>query len=221
MRLLFVSVLILLCLAINKNLKANDSSLVSAPIPLEAFAGHTYFNLQLIVAKPLANNNRLNFFNVTTLNGSYQNKENENEFFSLSMVNYRIYKGFALTAGVAMSNFTGFRPTAGIQYLSANKELLFVLLPRVDLRDDFNLEGFALLEYLQNGSTRKIKWYGRVQALHNYNTKQDVFDFSYMYFRLGVSVGNFQVGLGANFDWIGNDFDLRQNFGPFVRTTLY
>jgi hypothetical protein len=191
----------------------------SPPIPIETFAGNNYLNFQMIVAKPFQEGSRFGFFNVTNFNGSYDNNLQENEFLSQALVNYEIFKGFSLAAGATMNYKTGFRPTAGVQYLFANREWLFVLLPRFDLRDDFNFETFALLEYKPR-LTDKLGLYTRVQGLYNHNTEQDFHDRSYLYLRAGLSIKNYQFGLGANFDRYGPFKVNGENYGLFVRVEL-
>lgn len=196
-----------------------DAKPPSAPIPIETFVGNDYLNFQMIVAKPFQENSRFGFFNVTNFNGSYDNDLRQNEFFSQVLINYEVAKGVSIAAGATINHFTGFRPTAGIQYLFANRKWLLVVLPRIDLRDDFDFETFALLEYKPQ-FTKKLGLYTRAQGLYSHNTRQDFHARSYLYLRAGLSVKNYQFGFGANFDTYGPLKEKGQNYGIFVRVEL-
>jgi hypothetical protein len=189
------------------------------PIPVEVFTGNNYLNFQMIVSKPFKQGSRFGFFNVTNFNGNYDNNLRKNEFLTQGLVNFEVYKGISVAAGATMNYVTGFRPTVGLQYLFGNREWLVVLLPRIDLRDDYNFETFGLVEYKPQ-LTKTLGLYTRVQGLYNYNTKQEFHDRSYLYFRAGLSYQNYQFGLGANFDRYGPMKVSGDNFGLFVRVLL-
>lgn len=189
------------------------------PVPVEVFAGNNYLNFQMIVSKPFKQGSRFGFFDVTNFNGNYDNNLRKNEFLTQGLVNFEVYKGISLAAGATMNYVTGFRPTAGLQYLFGNREWLVVLLPRMDLRDDYNFETFGLVEYKPQ-LTKTLGLYTRVQGLYNHNTKQEFHDRSYLYFRAGLSYQNYQFGLGANFDRYGPMKVSGDNFGLFVRVLL-
>jgi hypothetical protein len=191
----------------------------SPPIPVEIFAGHSYLNFQMIVAKPLQESSRFGFFNVTNFNGNYDNDLRKNEFLSQALLNYEILKGFSLAAGATMNYMTGFRPTVGLQYLYGSRKWLVVALPRIDLRDDFNFETFALVEFKPQ-LTEKLGLYTRAQGLYNHNTEQEFHDRSYLYLRAGLSVRNYQFGLGANFDRYGPLKINGENYGFFLRAQI-
>lgn len=190
------------------------------PVSVETFAGNRYLNFQMIVAKPFAPGSRFSFFNVTNFNGSYQNEMRKNEFLTQALINYRVVGGLSLAGGATLNYMTGFRPTVGLQYTIANREWLLVLLPRVDLRDDNNLEGFALLEYKPRLS-ETLGLYSRVQGLYNHNTRQEFHDRSYLYARLGLTYRQYAFGVGANFDQYGPFRVATSSFGAFVRAELF
>jgi hypothetical protein len=199
--------------------KTDEMPHFTPPIPIEAFAGNSYFNFQMIVNKPLAEKSKFGFFNVTSFSGNYKNNPMRNEFLSQGLLTYEVLKGFSLAAGVTMNYKTGLRPTTGVQYVFANREWLLVILPRVDLRDDFNAETFGLIEYKPQ-LKQKIGLYSRIQVLYNHNSKQEFHDRSYLYARIGLSFRNFQCGLGANLDRYSPAKINGENFGIFLRTQL-
>ncbi len=189
------------------------------PVSVETFAGNRYLNFQMIVAKPFAPGSRFSFFNVTNFNGSYQNELRKNEFLTQALINYRVVGGLSLAGGATLNYMTGFRPTAGLQYTAANREWLLVLLPRVDLRDDNNLEGFALLEYKPRLS-ETLGLYSRVQGLYNHNTRQEFHDRSYLYARVGLTYRQYAFGVGANVDQYGPFRVATSSYGAFIRADL-
>lgn len=190
------------------------------PVSVETFAGDRYLNFQMIVAKPFSPASRFSFFNVTNFNGSYQNDLQKNEFLTQSLVNFQLVKGLSVGAGATLNYMTGFRPTAGLQYTFANRQWLVVVLPRVDLRDDNNLETFALLEFKPPlGQTLGL--YTRIQGLYNHNTRQDFHDRSYLYGRVGITYQQFALGVGANYDRYGPFRVSTATYGAFLRAELF
>lgn len=189
------------------------------PVSVETFAGDRYLNFQMIVTKPFSSASRFSFFNVTNFNGSYQNDLRKNEFLTQALVNYRLFKGVSVAAGATLNYMTGFRPTAGLQYLFANRQWLVVVLPRIDLRDDNNLETFALLEY-KPPINQTLGLYTRVQGLYNQNTRQDFHDRSYLYTRVGITYRQFTLGVGANYDRYGPFQVSTAAYGAFLRAEL-
>ena len=119
-----------------------------------------------------------------------------------------------------MNYMTGFRPSAGLQYVFANRQLLAVVLPRFDLTQTYNFETFGLFEYKPK-FTQNWGLYSRVQGLYNHNTKLGFHDRSYIWLRLGASYKNFQFGLGTDLDFYGPDQINENSFGGFIRTELF
>jgi hypothetical protein len=193
---------------------------MSPPIPVEVFAGNKGLVFQMIVSKHFSPKSRFGFFNVTNFVGDYETTNQKNQYLSQSLITADIWKGFSINAGVTMNYMTGFRPTAGIQYVFANRQFLAVVLPRFDLTQTYNFETFGLVEYKP---TLKNDWglYTRVQGLYNYNTKLEFHDRSYVWLRVGASYKSYQFGLGANFDVYGPMKINENSVGVFVRTELF
>ena len=202
------------------SLRKAPPSKPSPPIPVEAFAGNKDLVFQMIVSKHFSPKSRFGFFNVTNFVGDYKMTNQKNQYLSQSLITADIYKGFSVNAGVTMNYMTGFRPTAGLQYVFANREFLAVVLPRFDLTQTYNFETFGLVEYKPKF---KNNWglYTRVQGLYNYNTKLEFHDRRYIWLRVGASYKNYQFGLGANFDVYGPMKVNENSFGVFLRTELF
>jgi hypothetical protein len=196
----------------------------NAPVPIEVFGGYKATTFQLIASKQFSFNSKFGFFNVTNFMGDYKDAKQTSEFYSQSVITAEIWKGISITAGlsaVGSSNpsLITVRPTAGLQYLLANREFVIVIVPRFDLTQTYNFETFAVFEY-KPMITRKWGIYSRLQALYNYNTKLEFHEVSSVYLRLGLSHKNIQFGLGSNHDFYGPDLYTVDNYGIFIKTDI-
>ncbi len=207
------------------SLQASTSQTVGVPLPIELFAGDKAFTFQLIVNKQFSPKSRFGFFNVTNFMGGYKEISNTSEFFSQSLLTAEIWKGISLTTGLSAicssdGNLITVRPTAGLQYLFANRDFVIVVLPRFDLTQTYNFETFSVFEYKPMLSK---KWgiYTRFQGFFNYNTKLDFHEVSRIYLRFGISYKNVQFGLGMNRDYYGPESYNVNNLGVFVKTDLF
>lgn len=218
-----------LCLLLNSAFAQTQDSLQTdnihkgVPIPIELFVGNRAFTFQLIVSKQFSPKSRFGFFNVTNFTGDYK-KNQTSDFFSQSLLTANLWKGISITTGLSAfgssNTSTTVRPTAGLQYLFANRDFVVVVLPRFDLTQTYNFETFVVFEYKPMLSKN---WgiYSRLQGLYNYNTKFGFHEISSIYLRLGVSYKNVQFGAGTNLDFYGPDYYNAKNFGLFVKTDLF
>jgi hypothetical protein len=197
----------------------NSISHKSPPIPVEVFIGNKAISVQLVVSKPFNETSKWSYFNVTNLKGDYKNDLTKNEFFTQSLLNYKLVKGLYLAAGLALNQKTGFRKMAGLQYVFANKKWLFITVPTIDLKDDHNIENFSLLEFKPKLND-KINLYTRFQGLYILNSIENTHQRSYVNLRLGVSIKNYQIGLGADKNWYGPHKINTDNLGLFGRIQL-
>ena len=191
----------------------------SPPIPVEIFAGNHAVNVQLVVSKQFNEKSKWGYFNVTNFNGDYKNDLTKNEFFTQSLLTYQLSRGFSLTAGFALNQKTGFRKVAGFQYVFANKKWLFITVPTVDLSDNHNFETLSLLEFKPK-LTDKIGLYTRFQGLYILNPKDNSHQRSYVALRVGLSIKNYQFGIGADSNWYGSHKVNTDNVGIFARLQL-
>lgn len=197
---------------------------VSAPVPIEVFASDKAFTFQLIVSKQFSPQSGFGFFNVTNFIGDYKKANQSSQFYSQSVITAEIWKGVSITAGLSAvgssnPNLVTVRPTAGLQYLFANRDIVLVIVPRFDLTQTYNFETFAVFEFKPMLSK---KWgiYSRLQGLYNYNTKLAFHEVSSIYLRLGLSNENIQFGLGSNHDFYGPQIHTVNNYGIFIKTDL-
>ncbi|MBO0931963.1 hypothetical protein [Fibrella aquatilis] len=189
-------------------------------IPVEVFAAGKGVNFQCILSKRFAPECRFGFLNITTFFGSYQNDKSTNEYISQSFLTAYVGNGISVNAGLSVNHYSGFRPTARLKYVFATKSSLVLLLPRVDLTETHNLETFGLIEYKPK-LTKQWGLYTRLQALLNYNTKQNIHERSHAYLRVGASYRHSQLGVGANVDGYGSERVTDTTFGGFLRVEIF
>lgn len=83
------------------SLKTDDLQTLSAPIPIELFAGNKGFAFQLIVSKQFSQSSKLGFFNVTNFASDYKQTNQTTNFLSQSFVTAEIWKSISAAAGLS------------------------------------------------------------------------------------------------------------------------
>ncbi len=204
--------IILVCSSMANAQQANKE----APSPVELNIGNYRFGLQFLMTKHVAPSSKFSFLSVTSFESTYNNDVNNLDFINNSQVSYEIYKGFGVATGLSVNRVSGLTPIIGLEYVFANQEILFVMTPSYHLSKNKNIEGLALIEYKPK-LTKKINLYSRFQTLYNQNTEDQHHERSYMQFRLGVGIGNYQFGLATNLDYYGPFKVLKVNYGGFLR----
>ena len=206
------------------SLQTTNVPVQGAPIPIELFAGNKGFAFQLIVSKQFTPTSKFGFFNVTNFSGDYKQTNQTTNFLSQSFLTAEVWKGISVAAGLSAigssTTHLEVRPTAGLQYLLTNRDIVVVVIPRFDLTQTYNFETFAMLEYKPILSNN---WgiYTRVQWLYNYNTKLGYHEITEINLRLGLAYKNFQFGVGSIHDFYGPDAYNVNNFGIFIKTDLF
>lgn len=186
------------------------------PSPVELNIGNNRFGLQFLMSKHFAPTSKFSFLSVTSFESTYKNDINSLDFINNSQVSYEIYKGFGIATGLSVNRVSGLTPIVGLEYVFANKEILLVITPTYHLSKNKNIEGLALIEYKPK-LTEKINLYTRFQTLYNHNSENNQHERSYMQFRLGVGISNYQFGLATNLDYYGAAKILKENYGVFLR----
>ena len=187
-----------------------------APSPVELNMGNNRFGLQFLMNKHFEPASKFSFLSVTSFESTYNNDINNLDFINNSQVGYEIYKGFGVATGLSVNRVSGLTPIVGLEYVFANREILLVLTPTYHLSKSKNVEGLALIEYKPK-LTEKLKLYSRFQTLCNYNSEENHHERSYMQFRLGLGMGNYQFGLATNLDYYGPTKVFKDNYGLFLR----
>ena len=189
------------------------------PSPVELNIGNNRFGLQFLMNKHFAPTSKFSFLSVTSFESTYKNDINNLDFINNSQVSYEIYKGFGVATGLSVNRVAGLTPIVGLEYVFANKEILLVLTPTYHLSKTQNIEGLALIEYKPK-LTEKLNLYSRFQTLYNHNSETNQHERSYMQFRIGVGLGNYQFGLSTNFDYYEPTKVFKDNYGIFLRVNF-
>jgi hypothetical protein len=187
-----------------------------APSPVELNIGNNRFGLQFLMNKHFSPVSKFSFLSVTSFESTYSNDINNLDFINNSQISYEIYKGLGIATGLSVNRVAGLTPIVGLDYVFVNKEILLVLTPTYHLSKSKNLEGLALIEYKPK-LTEKINLYSRIQTLYNQNLETNQHERSYIQFRIGVGISNFQFGLATNFDYYGSAKIFKDNYGIFLR----
>lgn len=187
-----------------------------APSPVELNIGNNRFGLQFLTNKHFVADSKFSFLSVTSFESTYNNDINNLDFINNSQISYEIYKGIGVATGLSVNRIAGLTPIVGLEYVFANKEILLVLTPTYHLSKTKNIEALALIEYKPK-LTEKLNLYSRFQTLYNHNSETAQHERSYIQFRLGVGMGNYQFGLATNLDYYGSIKVFKDNYGLFLR----
>lgn len=190
------------------------------PMPVELMLGDRGLNFQLNTTKKFRPTSRFGFFNVTTFFADYKNVVSKNEIFSQSLFTAKVWKKLSGVVGFSINHFSGFKPTAGLQFVHSDPKLLVVIQPQMGLTESHHFENFSLLEFKPKF---KDHWglYSRIQTVIDYTPSANSHNRSYVYLRFGTSYKNYQFGLGNNFDFYGPTKHRENNFGVFLRAELF
>jgi hypothetical protein len=190
------------------------------PIPVELVIGHNRFGLQFVMNKKFSPSSRFSFLNVNIFTSDYNNSRDNLDLVAISQVGYDLYKGFGPTVGLSVNSVAGLSPTAGLQYVFVNKEILLVLTPTVEFSESNNIQGLFIGEYRPPLSD-KVDLFSRLQALYNYDTNNDFHQRSYIQLRLGVGIQKYQFGPAVNLDYYGPEKIFKGNYGAFLRVNFH
>ena len=194
-------------------------SFAQAPIPTEVMFGNNRANLLLILNRPIDAKGQFHFFNVTVGAVDYQNTPSETEIVLNNSLTYSLGHNFHAAAGAQWHFKLGLVPTVGVQYLKARPDFLLVIFPTFNMLPNKNLETVGILEY-KPALSPKTRLYTRLQAMYNQDMTLEAHARSAYSVRAGISMKQFTVGLGSNFDYYGPlKFD-KTNHGLFVQVRL-
>lgn len=190
------------------------------PMPVEVLVGDRGLNFQMNTTKQFSPKSRFGFFNVTAFFADYKNVVAKNEIFSQSLLTAKVWKKLSAVAGFSINHFVGFKPTAGLQFVHADRKFLVVIQPQIGLTETNHFENFSLFEFKPKINE---KWgvYTRLQGVIDYTPSLKSHNRSYVYLRAGTSYKNYQFGLGSNFDFYGPTKHNENNYGVFVRAEFF
>lgn len=185
-----------------------------AQLPVEISVGHSSYYYQHAVAAEFKKERPWGFFHTSSILIPYD-QHRVNEIMSQSYLSYTLGTVWSTGLGTIFTPLDRVRPSAFLQYFLKGKTTSVLIYPRVDLWKDPNLELMGFIEYKGTDDFRKLKLYARLQYMTTWNPHAHV--RSYQYLRLGVNLGNTQVGTAANFDQYGEVATTYCSIGLFMR----
>ncbi|MEZ5072992.1 MAG: hypothetical protein R2751_19115 [Bacteroidales bacterium] len=192
------------------------STVRAQPIPVELMLGNKYGAVNLAFSKSFGPESRLGFFHMNTVQFDYRD-ETGHSYILQDLLYVETIKHLNVTAGVAYSK-GGFAPTAGLQYLLAGKNVMFLLAPRVNLVEDLSYDVFGFLQF-KPALTENLKLFARAQFLSVFDGESHI--KSYQWLRLGLDTKGIQFGLALNFDEYGPHPAVETSAGLFVRKEIF
>lgn len=199
--------------------QSNIPHVSNPPINIEALFSNRGMTYQMIIDKRFRTNTKFGFFAVTNLVGEWRNNA-VSDHMTQANLTYEITKGLQLSGGFHITTVTGIRPSAGLIYSMHSKDWLLVTNARVDLAQDANIEGLAIVEYkpLIND---KWKFYSRLQGLYAQTPSIGQHARSYIMARAGFSIKEFTFGIGTNIDYYGSIKHNENSVGAFISCLLF
>ncbi len=192
------------------------NTVTSQSIPIESMVGNERYFYQHSFFKELKTDSRFGFFHTSSMHIVYE-EQGKNEMMSQSYLTYKITSFMKIAVGTFYATKPGFKISGALQFTFRERNLLFVMVPRVDLWKNSAYEIMSLLEYRPPISER-ISLYSRVQIMSNYGPIHH--NRSYQNFRVGLGVQNLQFGLALNVDEYGREMRTHHNKGIFIRYEL-
>ncbi len=185
-------------------------------IPVEVMIGGKEYRYQHFFAKPITGNSRLGFFHTSSMYFFYDEGKNI-EMMSQSYVTYQVGSYVKAAVGTFYASVPGFKTSGALQLAHSRKDLLLLVVPRIDLWKNPSYEIMSLLEYRPSISDR-VHLYTRLQVLSNYGLTQH--NRSYQNLRIGLGGKNTQFGIALNLDQYGSEVVLNRSWGVFLRHEL-
>jgi len=198
---------------------AQDTTKIKPPVSVEFLAGNNRLFSQINFNKPITENRKLGFLNVSAFATDYENNFSNSEYLNFSALYYKIAKGFSVNAGATFNTAEGLKPLIGLQYAYADKNFSILCLPAYYFSHSYKIFNLLIVEYRPK---IKKQWYAysKLQANYQYDIENNSHFRSFLYLRLGASYKNFTFGAGANLDRYGAKKLFKENYGLFVKLNL-
>jgi hypothetical protein len=178
---------------------------------IEAMAGNNNYLFQNTFNARFKDSN-FGFFNTSSLYFYYHPEQTE--VMTQSYLSYKAFPWLTIAAGTFFASAPGFKTSMALQFSKKSKDLFLLIVPRMDVWRDPNFEVMTLLEYRPE-ITSKVRFYSRAQFMLNQSALQH--NRSYENVRMGIQVGNAQVGFAFNRDHYGSERLTAHNIGIFIR----
>jgi hypothetical protein len=191
-------------------------SLYSQQVPLEFMIGNKFMSVDVNATAKFSDRSKFGFFHSNTLQVDLRDKAKDN-FMIQDLLTYEIIDNLKATAGAFYGN-PGFNTTLGMQYGFSNKEMSFLVAPRMNFKKEPSYEFMGEFQYKfeLSGDT---KLFGRVKLLSLFDANGNI--KSYQWLRAGVEMSGIQFGLATDFDENGPAPSAEFNIGVFVRKEIF
>lgn len=196
-----------------------DTTKLKPPVTAEFLAGNNRLFSQLIVNKPITEDQKIGFVNIVSFAASYKNDFTKNEYLNISALYYKLTKRISIKTGISLNTAEGLKPLAGLQYMYANKSVSIVYFPAYYYLHNHKIFNLLFLEYRPK-IENNWSGYSRLQANYQYDIEHKKHFRSYLYLRLGATYKNITFGAGANLDRYGAKKIFRENYGAFLNLKL-
>ena len=191
------------------------------PVFLDFYASSRGFGAQAIYKRALASSNRLGVFSMNMFHATWKNTGNyDREALSQTYLTFDIVKGFSANIGYHFSSIDRMRPSFSLMYAYRSTDWFIMLMPRVDISENPNVEGLALLQYTPQ-FTKNWRFYIRAELLASRNFALKEHTRTFGMFFLGLRRGDFTFGPFANWDMYGKYKEEYFGAGGFLQILLH
>jgi hypothetical protein len=188
--------------------------------PIEILAGHDNLFYQHNLSIPIRPGSKLSLVHVMNAMIPYQKtagkKTKPGELMNQLYAGYALHSSIKLLTGFFYSNATDYRSSIAISFSKKNKQVFYLISPRIDYSKTISYEIFALIEY-RFKFNKNLTGYSRFQTM--YNRSKD-HNRSYQRMRLGLDFNTAQIGIGTNLEAYGIEHRIVTNHGIFLRKLL-
>lgn len=185
------------------------------PIPIELTLGRDGITTNLVVSRPFTKTSPIGFFHLSTLQFGYE-RDTETDMAIQNVLFAELGGGFRAIGGV-FNTQRGFSPTAGLQFIKANRDLFLLVAPRVNIGSDPSYSIFSIVRY-RPPITSRLRLYAAGQLLNTFDADQHI--RSYQWLRIGLELKGTQVGFALNFDQRGPRRTASVDPGVFIRREI-
>lgn len=190
-------------------------------IPIEVQVGDQYILYQHTISKPIKPGSRFGVVHLANITDWYNNDVQKNgmknEVMNQGYISYRLNNAFTVLGGFFYTNAAGLHGSAAVQFMQKGDNWLFVISPRVDLKNDGAVELFGMFEYRPSLSAN-LKLYTRIQGMTSHGPSHH--NRSYQRLRLGLDAWNTQFGFAFTMDEYGAGPVVKTNTGIFLRKEI-
>ncbi len=157
--------------------------------------------------------NKFSFFCMGRVNSGYSTDEGLMAL-SISSFGYTLNISMKTTAGAFYSSYSGFKPTAGVQFFYVKNGLQLLFSPTLSFKKELGLMNITSIQYVK-GIAYKLEGVFKMQSFAIFNIKEH--QYTTFRLRVGIQKNKLQCGLASNLNFSERSFDFDGNYGLFVQ----